>query len=109
MGVASRKNSRLNMEYLLPIIFIVISYVLGTFFAFQGLRNPVNRPLVYSSELVTLFLTILFGWVPVGVALYLAYINTNLFFVVTLIIVRFVILPTALNNRMKKFIDKKGI
>ena len=85
---------------------MIVSYMLGTFFVFQGLRNPIDKPLVYSSESVTFFLTILFGWIPVGVALYLAYINTNVFFVVTLVIVRFVVLPTILNDRIKKFRDK---
>ncbi|OHA27288.1 MAG: hypothetical protein A3C06_00505 [Candidatus Taylorbacteria bacterium RIFCSPHIGHO2_02_FULL_46_13] len=97
------------MEHLLPSILIIVSYILGTFFAFQGLRDPIDKPLVYSSEFVTISLTILFGWLPVGVALYLAWINSNLLFVVALIVVRFVILPTMLNKSMKKFMDKKGI
>src|SRR3989338_4515317 len=97
------------MEHLLPSILIIVSYILGTFFAFQGLRDPIDKPLVYSSEFVTISLTILFGWLPVGVALYLAWINSNLLFVVALIVVRFVIFPTMLNKSMKKFMDKKGI
>jgi len=97
------------MEYLLPSILIIISYFLGTFFAFQGLRDPIDKPLIYNKESITLTLTILFGWVPVGIALYLAYINVNLLFAIILVVVRFIILPTILNNKMKKFMDKKGI
>jgi ABC-type bacteriocin/lantibiotic exporter with double-glycine peptidase domain len=75
---------------------------------FQGLRDPMDRPVIYN-ESNTLFLTIVFGWIPVVIALYLAYININVFFIIILIVARFFILPTIFNNKLKKFMDKKGV
>lgn len=97
------------MEYLLPSIIIIVSYFLGTYFAFQGLRDPMDKPLVYNNGSLVLVLNILFGLAPVLVALYLAYVNVSLFFVTILIVVRFMILPTILNIKIKEFMDKKGI
>lgn len=97
------------MEYLLPSILIVTSYLLGSFFAFQVLRSPIDRPLIYSNNSLILILTILFGWIPFGISLYLAYRNASLFFVIILILARFFILPTMFNEKFKKFMDQKGI
>ena len=97
------------MEYILPIILIVASYFLGSFFAFQGLRDSIDKPLIYNNESITITLTILFGWIPVGLALYLAYIDVNLLFAVILIVFRFIIISTILNEKLKKFMDEKGI
>lgn len=97
------------MQYLIPSILTIISYVLGTYFAFQELRNPIEKSLAYRSESTIFFLTILFGWMPIAVALYLSYVNTNSFFLAILVVVRFIILPTILNDRIKKFMDEKGI
>jgi len=97
------------MAYVLPSILIVVSYFLGSYFAFQGLRDSIDKPLLYNNESITVILTILFGWAPVGIALYLAYRDVGLFFVVVLIVVRFIIMPTILNNKIKKFMDRKGV
>ena len=97
------------MEYLLPIALIVLSYLSGAYFAYQGLRNVIDRPLAYSNELVVLILTILFGWAPTLLALYLAYKNSGLFFAIILVVVRFIFMPTALNDRIKIYMDNGGI
>ena len=67
------------MQYLLPIILTVISYIFGVYFAHQGLRNIMERPLIYKSEALLLILTIVFGWIPVIVAVYLGFKNERNF------------------------------
>ena len=96
------------MEYLLPSILTIISYFLGSFLGFQRLRDPVERPLIYT-EIVLFILTVFFGWLPVGIAFYLAYININLLFAIILILIRFIIMPSLLNNKLKTFMNKNGI
>lgn len=97
------------MEYILPSILVAVSYFLGTFLVFQWHRDPIDKPLIYNNKLITRTLMILFGWVPIVVAVYLAYVNVSLFFVMILIVVRFIILPAILNNKIKEFMDKNGI
>lgn len=97
------------MEYILPVTLIIISYFLGVYFSNQGLRDKISRPLVYINETILLTLTILFGWVLTLVALYLAYRDSGLLFTLTLFLVRFVFMPTLLNNRVKGFMEKNGI
>ena len=97
------------MEYLLPITLIILSYLSGTYFSYQGLRSVIDRPLVYSNELVVLTLTVLFGWIPTFFALYLAYENSGLFFAIILVVIRFIFMPTTLNDKIKSHMDKKGI
>ncbi len=97
------------MQYLLPIILIIISYLLGVYFAHQGLRNEMDRPLAYRNETIIFVLTILFGWVPAFLSLYLAYRNSGLLFLVILLVVRFVFMPTIFNNKIKYFMEKNGI
>ncbi len=97
------------MEYLLPTVLALVSYLLGVYFAHQGLRSVIDRPLAYRNENVTLALTVIFGWVPLFVALYLGYKGSGWLFALGLLVVRFVLLPTLLNDPIKKFMDKKGI
>ena len=92
------------MPYLLPIILIMMSYLFGTYFAYQGLRNEIDRPLAYSSEPLLLFLVFLFGWIPLFVSLYLAYIGPGLFFVGVLLVVRFIVMPTIFNEKIRKYL-----
>lgn len=97
------------MEYVLPIVLVLVSYILGVYFAFQGLRSASDKPLAYSSHKVTFVLTLVFGWLPSIVAFYLAYKNVSLIFTVFLALARFILMPTLLNNSFKSFMDKKGI
>ena len=97
------------MQYVLPIILMVASYFLGAYFAYQGLKSRIDRPLAYSSEIIVFALTILFGWVPTFIALYLAYMDGGLLFVGMLLLVRFVFMPTLFNDRIKSFMERNGI
>lgn len=85
-----------------------VSYFLGVYFSIQGLRNYLDRPLLYRNESVILLLTIIFGWIPTFVAVYLSYKNISIWFALILIVVRFIILPTFLNDNIKKIMDKNG-
>lgn len=97
------------MGYILPIILVIVSYFLGVYFASQGLKSITDRPLAYSSETIVFILTILFGWIPTFIALYLSYINVGLLFTGILLLVRFVLMPTVLNNKVKSFMEKNHI
>ena len=97
------------MQYVLPIILIIVSYLLGVYFANQGIRNKIERPLAYSSETILFILTILFGWVLTFIGLYLVYIDAGIFFAVILLIVRFIFLPIVFNNKVKSFMERNHI
>ena len=91
----------------IPIILTIISYVCGVYFGHQGLRSPIDRPLAYSNESILLILTLLFGWLPLATAFYLAF-KISLLFLIILILVRFVIAPTLLNNLFISLLNKYG-
>lgn len=97
------------MIYIFPSILILLSYLLGVYFAFQGQRSVIDKPLIYSNEFVLIILTVLFGWAPLIGGVYLAFNNVGLFFVLLLIITRFILLPPLFNNKIKSFMDKKQI
>ncbi len=97
------------MEYLLLFSLIMLSYIAGIYWGHQGLRNAIDRPLLYSNELALFTLTILFSWVPIFIALYLALRDMGLVFVLILVAVRFIVLPTLFNNFIQDFMNKKGI
>lgn len=97
------------MAYIFPIILIFVSYLLGVYFAQQGLRSEIDRPLAYRSETILLILTILFGWILTFIGLYLAYKIAGLIFAIILLLVRFVLMPTLFNNKIKSFMEKNHI
>ena|SRR3989344_10675 len=97
------------MQYILPIVLTALSYLFGVYFAYQGLRDVIDRPLAYRNETVILLLTILLGWIPILISLYLAYKTSGLIFVIILFLVRFILLPTILNDKIKIIMMKKGI
>ena len=104
------RSIHLNMmHYLLPITLVILSYFLGVYFAFQGLRNPINRPLIYRNEGLIFILNILFGWVPLIIAVYLALKYIGLIFALVIIVVRFILLTSLLNDKIKSFLDKVSI
>lgn len=94
------------MQYLVSIILVIVSYIFGSYFAIQGLKNEIDKPLFYSNEKILFTLTFLFGWLPFFASLYIAYIDSGILFATAVFIVRFVILPTTFNGLMKK-IDEK--
>lgn len=96
------------MIYLSPSILVVFSYLLGVYFAHQGMRNVIDRPLLYSNELILITLTVLFGWIPLVIGIYLALREASLFFAFLLIIIRFLLLPTLFNDKIESFMNKKG-
>jgi len=96
------------MIYLYPSILILVSYILGVYFAHQGMRGVINRPIIYNNEVILFALTLLFGWVPLVIGVYLAFTDSSLVFVLILTIVRFVLLPTLFNDKIESFMNKKG-
>lgn len=97
------------MMYLVPIILVLLSYLLGVYFSIQGLRSVMERPLIYKNELILFMLTISFGGIPLIIGVYLAFKTSGLLFVLLLIIGRFLLLPTLFNDKIKRFMKKKGI
>jgi hypothetical protein len=96
------------MVYIIPITLTLVSYLFGVYFANQGLRDEISRPLIYSSDFVIMSLIFLFSWVPMILALYLGFRNTNWITLVVLLLMRFTVLPTFFNNKIKRFMDKKS-
>lgn len=94
--------------YTIPIILVLISYFLGTYLAEQGLRSPVERPVIYKNEPSLIFLAIIFGWSPIVIALYLGFRDEGVIFALVLAFFRFVILPTILNNKIRSLIRGSG-
>lgn len=97
------------MEYIFPILLTTLSYLFGVYFAHQGLRNEIERPLIYSSGILLFVLTILFGIVPFAAALFLGFTNVGLGFSLALLVVRFLILPSLFNDWFGAFLSKKGL
>ncbi len=97
------------MDYLLPSVLMVFSYILGVYLAHQGLREKIDRPLFYTNDNVVFLLTILFGWLPALVSLYLAYVNLGWIFASTLFIIRFLVMTTLFNDKIFNFMNRKGI
>ena len=96
------------MTYLLPSILVLFSYLFGVYFAYQGTRSIIDRPIICNNELILITLTILFGWFPLIVGIYLAFRYSGLVFVLILAVIRFILLPTLLNHKIKNFMNKKG-
>jgi hypothetical protein len=90
---------------ILPVTLTIVSYILGTYFAYQGLRNPIDKPVVYNNEVVLLSLIMVFGWAPIMVAIYFAF-KISLLSVLMLLLLRFLILPTAFNNLFISLMNK---
>jgi len=72
------------------------------------MRGVIDRPLIYNNELILITLTILFGWAPLAIGVYLAFKDSGLIFVLILIIVRFLLLPTLFNDKIESFMNKRG-
>ena len=96
------------MSYILPSLLVLLSYLLGVYFASQGMRSAIDKPLIYNNELLLITLTILFGWIPLVSGIYSAFRNSGLIFAAILILIRFLLLPTLFNNKIKNLMDKRG-
>jgi len=108
LGKLGRLISRIFMIYLLPSVLILVSYLFGVYFAHQETRGVIERPLMYRGELTLLTLTLLLGWVPLVIGIYLAFQKSRLIFSLLLIMIRFILLPTLFNNRIKNFMNERG-
>lgn len=92
----------------IPIILMIVSYLLGTYFAYQEQRSILDKPLVYANKRFLFILIILFGWIPTFISLYLAYLYSGMYFAVMLFLARFLFMP-AFNGTIKTFMDRYGI
>ena len=92
---------------IIAIILTSISYLFGTYLAYQGLRSPIDRPLAYSNESILLALTLLCGWLPLAIAIYFAF-KISLVFLIIIILARFIVAPTLLNNLFISLMNKFG-
>ena len=89
---------------ILPITLTIFSYILGVYTGYQGLRLPVDRPVIYS-ETFLFILTLVLGWFPALVAIYLAF-RISIVFLIILVLARFLVLPTIFNDPITSLIDK---
>lgn len=96
------------MNYLIPLLTL-ISYICSVFFVTQEQRTPLERPLVYGSGNFLWISILLFGLGPMAIAGYLSFLSFGWVGLLTLVVIRFVILPTLFNKAVKRFMDRKGI
>lgn len=94
------------MIYVITLALVIISHILGSYFSIQGLRGPVNRPIIYKSEIVIFLLVIIFGWIPLILALYISVTSVGIIYSFFLLILKTLILPSVFN--LKKFMDNRG-
>ena len=89
-------------------IIHTISYLFGTFFAKQGTRSVLDRPIIYS-ETSLFLLTIIFGWLMSIYVCYLVFLIYGLLGIFVFLLIRFILLPTIFNNLIFKYMKDLGI
>lgn len=90
------------------LISVAISYLFGVYFSVQGLRSPVERPLVYRGETLIFVLLFFTSIVPLLFALYNSYLIWGIWGSVLIAITRFAVLP-IFNPSIMSLMKRLGI
>ncbi len=96
------------MQYILPTMLMVFSYIFAVYFGHQASRSVIDRPLIYNNRIILLILAILFAVVPIVAAIFLSFKDVGLFFALILIVIRFIVLPPLFSSKIRILLDKSG-